>query len=187
MSTTFYQNLPASKSLYKLLQTDSFIEIPEDWYIIITDITNSTEAIEKGKYKEVNSISVSAIIALSNINKSIEIPYTFGGDGVYFAIPKTLFESVHQALAGVQSMAHELYKLSLRVGIFKHSDIIKLGFHCLTGKFKSSGHTFQASFAGKGWSHAEHLLKNQDPHNLFAPELHPKKLLSSEADLIPIE
>jgi hypothetical protein len=59
-------------------------------YILITDIIESTNAIDQGRYKDVNLLGACSIIAVLNIAQKIDIPYVFGGDGASIAIPSIL-------------------------------------------------------------------------------------------------
>lgn len=76
---SFYADLPILNHLLELTNSKNFKSLPSDWYLIITDIVGSTQAIESGYYKDVNLIGASSIIAVLNIAGQIEIPFGFGG------------------------------------------------------------------------------------------------------------
>ena len=74
----------------ELVKFDRFIDVPDpvhyhlvpdSWLVIITDVEGSTEAIERGRYKDVNALGAASIMALRNALPEIPIPYVFGGDG----------------------------------------------------------------------------------------------------------
>ena len=57
-SENFYSQLPLLDYFLKITDIGNFFDVPEDWYIIVTDIRGSTQAIEAGKYKEVNLLGL---------------------------------------------------------------------------------------------------------------------------------
>lgn len=79
LTDLFYSELPALDSFEAVVQSENFVSVPDDWYILITDVCDSTGAIAAGHYKTVNFMGASSIIAVLNITKQLEIPYIFGG------------------------------------------------------------------------------------------------------------
>jgi hypothetical protein len=51
--------------------------VPVDWYAVITDVVNSSEAIEAGRYKEVNTAGVLAAMGISNLRNDMDFPFLF--------------------------------------------------------------------------------------------------------------
>lgn len=45
----FYANLPLVNNFDALFDLDRYIELPSDWWVIVTDIKASTLAIEAGR------------------------------------------------------------------------------------------------------------------------------------------
>jgi len=66
---------------------NNYHDVPDDWLVVVSDIKGSTKAIESGRYKEINILGGSSIIAVLNCIKNVEIPFVFGGDGESFVIP----------------------------------------------------------------------------------------------------
>ena len=64
-----------------------------DWFVGLTDVVGSTDAIKNGKYKSVNMAGTAAISAVINMLSHQNYPFVFGGDGVNFAVPEILGES----------------------------------------------------------------------------------------------
>ncbi len=114
---SFYLNLPTLENFIEITNPLNFFSLPPDWYIVITDIRGSTQAIEAGRYRDVNILGVSSIIAVLNRAKHLEIPFIFGGDGASLLIPPSLFSEAKQALLATQDMAQREFQLNLRVGI----------------------------------------------------------------------
>ena len=42
------------------------------------------------------------IISILNINKNIDLPYVFGGDGAFVIIPQSIYHEAKQSLLAVQ-------------------------------------------------------------------------------------
>jgi Protein of unknown function (DUF3095) len=53
-SENFYSELPLLENFIEITDLGNFVDVSDDWYIILTDIRGSTRAIEAGRYKEVN-------------------------------------------------------------------------------------------------------------------------------------
>jgi len=113
----FYAELPVLDEFMDITISDNYVPVPDDWYIVITDIVGSTRAIQAGCYKEVNFLGACAIIALLNIAKKLEIPFVFGGDGALIVIPESLLPASRQALLANQNMSSRDFGMELRVGI----------------------------------------------------------------------
>jgi Protein of unknown function (DUF3095) len=60
-SEKFYAKLPLLDNVIKITDLGNFVCVPDDWYIIVTDIRGSTKSIEAGKYKEVNLLGACSI------------------------------------------------------------------------------------------------------------------------------
>ena len=80
-SADFYSNLKPFSDFADVTDPDKFWILPEDWSVVVTDITNSSDAVNRGEMKAVNIIGVSVITSIRNAVAPIDIPYIFGGDG----------------------------------------------------------------------------------------------------------
>ncbi|NEP62446.1 MAG: DUF3095 domain-containing protein [Symploca sp. SIO2G7] len=157
----FYSKLLSYDTFCRVVtSSNSFVSVPKDWYIIITDIVGSTKAIEAGRYKDVNLLGACSIIAVLNIAGNLEIPFIFGGDGASILIPPTLFTPAQQALLGTQKLAQEEFGLQLRVGIIPVDVVTAYGYDVKIAKFHVSDNYQQALFTGGGLTYAEQLIKN---------------------------
>lgn len=159
-------------------------DVPADWSIIITDVIGSTKAIAAGQYKAVNMVGAACIAAVVNVDKTIEIPFIFGGDGATFAIPELIKDRVMKALAGARNMARASFGLDLRVGAVPISDLAALNSWVRIGKFRMSKYVFQPAFSGRGWDIAEKIVK--DPAQA-AKYLLPEDAPVGEADFSGLE
>jgi hypothetical protein len=160
MNNAYYQEIIPESSFKSLITKNEYHALPNDWYIFVTDIVNSTQAINSGKYKDVNTIGVSCIIAAVNCDKDISIPFVFGGDGAFIAVPACMVKAVKGSLATLIRMSEWQYKLTLRVGVFSVEELYGRGLKLGVGKFKLSENILQACISGNGWDYAEKAIKS---------------------------
>ncbi len=159
-----YKDLSVLEDFTQVCELSNYVELPDDWYVVVTDIINSTVAIQSGQYKAVNMIGVSVISAILNLAGKTEIPYIFGGDGASLCIPARLLHDARQALIATRQLARDEFKLDLRVGIVAVSQIRQAGKRMLCARHRVSEYCTQAAFAGGGIEYAEYLLKSDSPH-----------------------
>lgn len=167
MSTEgFYAELPVLERFIDITVSERFVSVPEDWYIVITDIAGSTEAIKQGRYKDVNFLGACGIVALLNIAGKLEIPFVFGGDGASLLIPGFLLPLVQPALLANQHLARRNFNLELRVGIVPTS-VVMADYDLKIAKLKISENYSQAVFRGGGLTYATDLVKNAATTKLY--------------------
>ncbi|MBA3531399.1 MAG: DUF3095 family protein [Ardenticatenales bacterium] len=160
MTENFYSLLAAHEVFLDVTDPETFTPVPSDWCIAIADIQGSTYAIQAGRYKEVNMVGAASIVALLNIEREIELPFLFGGDGATILLPPSLGERAKAALLGTQQMAKREFDLELRVALISVSRVLEAGQSIGIAKFKISENYEQAMFTGGGLAYAEQLLKN---------------------------
>src|SRR5690554_4419304 len=90
----FYVELPefTGKIIDLLSEESQFQPIPSDWVVVVTDIKQSTVAIQKGLYQAINLIATACIVSALNIAKEYDVnfPFFFGGDGSTLIIPPNI-------------------------------------------------------------------------------------------------
>ncbi len=179
ITDTFYKDLPIiKKDLEEALTDESYFKsVPNNWSIIVTDIENSTDQFNKGKYQEMNIISASSIIVALNIadKYGIEIPFIYGGDGASIIVPKRILPEVLEALATLRNNAKYNFELSLRVGSISVESLKQYGYRLKLAKIKIVEDYTQAIFLGAGLSQAEKIIKS-DKRFLTKKEGEEKKL-----------
>jgi hypothetical protein len=137
-TANFYRDLAVLESFAEAIETNRHTEVPGDWWVVIADVIGSTKAIEAGAYKKVNTVGVACIAAVVNVDRSIEMPFVFGGDGATFAVPDTLRERVIPALREAQRLSREQFDLLLRVGLVRVSDLLDGGLSVRLAKIRLS-------------------------------------------------
>ena len=163
----FYESIAGFTEFSQFPNPQWYHPLPEDWCVIVTDVCNSTRAIEQGRYKQVNGVGVASIVALINAVKPLQVPYVFGGDGATACVPAFALDKVKPALVTARKMSHRQFGLELRVGVVHMSKIRHSGCEVLVGKHQPHNHYRQAMFLGDGLGYAEKLIKDPDPGNPF--------------------
>ena len=166
----FYSSLPVLESFFQISNPRHYTPLPDDWYVGVTDIVDSTKAVEEQKYKFVNILGASPIIGLLNITGKEELPFSFGGDGCVICFPAHLIEKAQKVLAASREIGRREYELELRTGIVPISVIRNAGYDVQIARFKATEYYNQAVFIGGGLMYAEDLLKSDGNARFEVPE-----------------
>jgi len=181
MNEDFWKNLPHFDDFDQSLRCDHYTAFDDTWYLFIADIQGSTQAIQKGKYKDVNLIGALCIISVLNACKGIEIPFVFGGDGASLLVPSSYISKAKDALLATKLRSLEHFNMTLRVGAIGVKELYEKGISLNVAKHRVSKDFYQALFQGGGMAQADTLIK-QDPTYCFNMPEHPL-----EADFTGLE
>jgi hypothetical protein len=155
----FYQALVPFDSFDDVIRRDRYRPLPDDWIIAVTDVSHSTEAIEQGRYREVNTAGAAVLAAVSNALPDLQFPSTFGGDGASFAAPGAYSSIVEDTLAKTAAWAEDALGLTLRIAVIPIADVRAQHLDVLVARFAPSSNVTYAMFAGGGLAWAERKLK----------------------------
>lgn len=169
MSTSFYADAPTLRRFSDLTQEEAYAAIPDDWYVIVTDVVGSTDAVRSGRYREVNYVGAASIAAVLNATDGTELPFVFGGDGATIVVPEAVLPEVEDALAALRHHASDAFGFTLRVGRVPVGVIRAAGYRLAVARLAVSPNYTQAMFVGGGLTHAERLVK--DPATLARYEI----------------
>ena len=167
-SENFYSQLPLLDNFFKITDLGNFFDVPDDWYIVVTDIRGSTKAIEAGKYKEVNLLGACSIVAVLNVAGKTEIPFVFGGDGASLLMGPSLLPAAKKALLATQQLAKREFDMDLRVGVVSVKVVVAANYPVKIAKFKVSENYSQAVFIGGGLTRATELIKDPVAGNIYS-------------------
>ncbi|MBI4781093.1 MAG: DUF3095 domain-containing protein [Oscillatoriophycideae cyanobacterium NC_groundwater_1537_Pr4_S-0.65um_50_18] len=185
MSTdSFYAALPTLSHFLDSTNPRNFAAVPDDWYVLITDIAGSTQAIAQGRYKIVNLVGASSIVAVLNAIDRQEVPFIFGGDGASILVPASVLAPARQAMLATRQCARDSFGLELRVGVVPVQVIRAAGYKLQVAKFRVSPHYSQASFTGGGLTYATQLVKAETDPNPYRLDVN---LSFSAADFSGLE
>lgn len=155
----FLATLPSFARFTRILTPEVYTALPDDWFVGIADIVDSTRAIEVGGYKKVNMAAAAVITAVSNAIGRAPFPFVFGGDGASFALPYHKAPAACSALARSATFVAEVYGLELRVAEVPIAAIRAAGFDIRVATFAASPDLNYAMFSGGGLAWAETRMK----------------------------
>lgn len=166
-SDNFYKKMEPVNFFSDIFNSKYLHKVPDNWYLVITDVMDSTRAIEQGRYKDVNIAGGMAAIAISNAFNDMDFPFIFGGDGITFLIPDTIHNQVRDILYNTKIKVKELFDLSLRTGTVPVIDLLEKGHDLTIAKLKISQYYNQAIISGSGIEYAETLIKQKGTNNPY--------------------
>jgi hypothetical protein len=155
----FYAGLEHFDTFSQLTRFDRYLPLPDDWFIGIADVVQSTKAIEVGRYKAVNTVGAAVLVAITNAVPELCFPSVFGGDGATVAIPGICLEKVKDALARTAAWSADTLDLVLRVAVIPVPEIRRAGHDVRVARYAASKNVSYAMFAGGGVAWAEEQLK----------------------------
>ncbi len=154
-----FRQLDASSDFGELLDTTGYSPLPDDWLIGITDVVDSTSAIARGEFKDVNYAGASAIAALGNAFGNFDFPFVFRGDGAAFAFDPDVRETAVGVLRRVAGYVRDHLQLKLRIGLVAVKDIRDAGSDVKVARYAASETATYAMFAGGGLNWADREIK----------------------------
>jgi hypothetical protein len=155
----FYAAIESCAEFAAVGSLEHFHRLPDDWFIVISDIRDSTPAISAGRYKDVNMMGAGCIVAALNAAPGFEIPFVFGGDGATLAVPQALLPTILEALQRTRALAAQEMNFEMRVGAVAVAELRNRGEDVLLAKLCISPNNFLAMFAGGGVELADQLIK----------------------------
>ncbi len=162
-SLKFYKDIRSFDDFSKITDESYFLDVPANWFVVLSDVKGSTKAIQEGRYKQVNVIGAASITCVVNCLKQYEFPFVFGGDGATMLLPPEHIEEVKVQLIALQKLSLKDFALELRVGIVPVSTLYKEGHLLKIGKYELSPGNYLAQFRGSALTRAEDLVKKVLP------------------------
>ncbi len=159
LKDAWIETLPVMKDFSRVSDPSQYRSLPDNWHIGISDVVNSTKAIELGNYKAVNLAGAGTISALANeIGDELRL-FLFGGDGARFAVPAAQARRAAKALSRVAMWVKRDLDLELRVGMVSVAEIRAAGLDVRSAFWQASDHVRYAMFMGGGLEWAEAQIK----------------------------
>lgn len=154
----FYGTVPRFRDFASLTDPALYRPLPDGWLIGMTDVVDSTQAVQAGRYKVVNTAGASVIAALGNALGQ-PFPYVFGGDGASFAVPQPCEAAARDALASTAAWASEELGLPMRAALVPVRAVREQGLDVRIARFEASPQVSYAMFTGGGLRWAEAAMK----------------------------
>jgi hypothetical protein len=155
----FYDGLAPFNVFSDVTDPQHYRSLPADWFLGVADIVDSTQAIEEGRYKAVNTVGAAVIAAIINAVDGVNFPFVFAGDGASFALPGRYVQAARDALAKTAAWAEDILALHLKVAVIPVPEIRGAGLDVRIARFAASSDVSYAMFAGGGLAWAEAKLK----------------------------
>ncbi len=162
--------MPVFDDFGQVVEFDRYQPIPSDWYVVVADVVDSTQAIQQGKYKQVNVLGAAIITAISKLFYPSTIPYIFAGDGIFACVPPDHRRAAGKILAHVRQMAKQQFGLTQVSGMVPLSDIREDGYDVRVARYYVSEYYKQAVFDGEGLAYAETLLRDRKSRGKYQVE-----------------
>ncbi len=155
----FFENLPELSSLAEAFDPSRYRDVPSDWVVLLTDVVNSTQAIETGRYKAVNVAGAVAVVAVSNVFGHLRFPYVFGGDGATMVVPPAFADRCEAVLRDSAVSMKAAFDLDVRVGSIRVADLCAAHAPVRVARIRLSDRYVQAALDGPGVDRADRMLK----------------------------
>lgn len=153
---------PSFRDFSAAFELDRYRAVPEDWFVAVSDVVGSTQAITSGRYKDVNMAGAATIACVLNACGRDDLPFAFGGDGGTVLVPPEFESACRAALSGAQAMCAEVMGLTLRCSLIPLSEVKKRGRDVLVAWHDLGSGRLLAMLAGGGVETAERLCKSAD-------------------------
>lgn len=158
----FYKKLEGIRNFAEATEPSVYVRVPASWLLVITDVQGSTDAIEAGRYRDVNALGVASIVAVNNALQDVALPYVFGGDGATLLVPGSRREDLETCLRGLRDTAKSGFDMTLRVGVVPVDELLQAGHAMTVTRYHASDTSSFAMFAGDGFSVGERWVKDPE-------------------------
>ncbi len=155
----FYADTPSFGSFGSIVDPSIYRPLPDDWWLGLSDVVRSTEAIANGRYKVVNTAGAAVITAVMNALPGVKFPFVFGGDGASFAVPDQHVPAARAALATTAAFVRDDLDLGLRVAMVPVAEVRRAGLDVRIARYAASDNVSYAMFSGGGLGWAEREMK----------------------------
>ena len=155
----FIESVPVLETFSSALPMKNYKTVPDEWFVAVTDVVKSREAIRQGRYKPVNMAGVSFISAVMNQLDHQGFPYIFGGDGAALCCSPAERDRVEEALAKTIAWVEDELDLELRGAVIPVAEIRKKGASVSVAGVRISEAVVNYAFSGGGITMAESLMK----------------------------
>lgn len=162
-------SVPELPGLRDWSRGQAFAEVPGHWQVFVTDVVDSTAALARGQYKQVNALGAACLIAAANATGHDDLPGVFTGDGAVLVVPPSCAAAVGDALRGVQTLGARQLGLTLRLGAVEVAALNQRGASVRLARRRLSAGFGQTLFAGGGVQLAERLIR-ADPARWPVPQ-----------------
>ena len=162
-SANFYKSLPLVRlPIHEIFSKARFTDVPASWHIVMTDVKNSTGAVQEGRHNDVNLVAASSLVVALNLGRAagIELPFFFTGDGGTMMIPENLLDGVVEGLNIHNKNSIRNFGLELYLGHLPVQQINDAGHTIQIAKVEFSKNFNKPVVLGNGLKYAEEIIKS---------------------------
>jgi len=159
VTSSFYENIEPVADFGRVVDQSAYRALPDDWWIGVTDVVQSTAAIAAGRYKAVNLAGAAAISAVLNALDQMSFPFAFCGDGAQFAVPGDSADATRKAMRQTTTWVRDELGLELRAALVPVHEIRAAGCDVGVARYSASSAVDYAMFTGGGMNWVEAELK----------------------------
>ena len=158
-ASSWFDDLPVTDEFASLTDKSMFSSMPSDWLLGLADVVNSTGLAKQGRYKEINMVGAAVISAQLNSLGGVAFPFSFAGDGSFFACSPEQESAAAMALREVKRWALEEFDIELRVALVPVADVLANGHEVQVARYRASSGADYSMFRGGGTHWAEQQMK----------------------------
>ncbi len=166
----FYSELPRYPMVPGQLfaRPDEFTAVPDDWYVLATDVESSTAFFDKGEWSTVTKLAAGGIdmMVRASVRSGIEIPYVYAGDGIVACFPPELLREVSYESIKLYHYGHSVCGASLRIGIIPVSDVRAAGHNLRVKRVGGDGIIAHSLFDDSAFRWIDQSIKNDTEYRI---------------------
>ncbi|KAB0681489.1 DUF3095 family protein [Aureimonas leprariae] len=155
----FYAGLDPVEEFQDLAAIERYRPVPDGAVLFLADVVDSTGAIERGRYAEVNVAAAAVIAAVGNALPKDAAAFSFGGDGASFVVEREHEAAGRRLLGATVAWARRELDLELRAAAVPVAAIRAARRELLLARFAVTPTLAYAMFAGGGLAWAEERMK----------------------------
>lgn len=163
---SFYEHVPVFKEFRDVTKLAHYRQVPDNWAVILIDVVETPKHIENGRYRDINLIASSVIIAVINTLNNKKFPFTFGGDGATLILPEAVIAQVKPALQAARHMAKAEFDFDLRIGIVPVEHLKKSGFDLWVSRHQISETSELSMIRGTAIENADKWVRQESRYHL---------------------
>ena len=157
----FFDAMPVLSTTAQTFDTARYVPAPDDAWLVVTDIVDSTRAVAAGAHKTVNFVAAMAIAGLKNLCAPTLLPFLFGGDGSVVLVPDSRADAARRVLARVRGLALREFGQRLRVSMVQVRELRARGADLRVGRYEPSAGNSFGVFDGGGIALLEAAMKGR--------------------------
>jgi Protein of unknown function (DUF3095) len=152
-----YAEFESFQAFERVVDPSVFQAMPAESYIGVSDVVDSTAAINAGRYKSVNMAGAAVISAIMNAVGHRNFPFVFGGDGSSCLVGESELERARDAMARTARWVADDLDLEMRVALVPVAAVRAAGFDVRVARYAASSAASYAMFSGGGlhWAEAQ--------------------------------